>query len=235
MLTTLYKPFQFWSEKGTIWIISDPHFSDPEMVYLRKNYIGDEDQIKRINSKVGKNDTLIILGDIGNIECVKQLKGYKILIIGNHDSGSTNYIRVIKHIKNYDTKQDAINDLKAGIINVIDEITPNCLYAGSYDNKLFDEVYEGPLFISEKLLLSHEPIQLQFAFNIHGHDHSNWSNELSNFNHLNVCAEHINYTPVNLTSLLKKGLCSNVKSIHRITTDTATKRKNSRKELKSEK
>ena len=93
MLSSLYKPFQKWSELGTIWVISDPHLSDPEMVHLRKNYIGDEEQIKRINSKVGKKDTIIFLGDIGNIELIKQIRGYKVLIMGNHDSGATNYLR----------------------------------------------------------------------------------------------------------------------------------------------
>lgn len=226
MITSLYKPFQHWSEKGTIWIISDPHFSDPEMVYLRKNYIGDEEQIKRINSKVGKNDTIIILGDIGDIEWVKKIKGYKVLIMGNHDSGATNYIRnkeFILSTHNLEFAKELKNEDKINVIeNAHNDVYPewNCYK----DNKLFDEVYEGPVFISEKILLSHEPIQLQFAFNIHGHDHSNWSKDLD-FQHLNVCAEHIDYTPINFTNLIKKGLCSNVKSIHRITTDNATKRK----------
>jgi calcineurin-like phosphoesterase family protein len=92
--------------------------------------------------------------------------------------------------------------------------------------ELFDEVYSGPLFIGEKLLLSHEPIALPFAYNIHGHDHSNWDAGLKH--HMNVCAEHIEYTPVNLTRLLKRGLLSKVETIHRATIDGATSRKKAR-------
>lgn len=185
MIETLYAPFRKWTETGTLWVYSDPHFSDPEMVYLRKNYIGDEEQVIRINSKVGKKDTIIILGDIGNEEIARKIRGYKVLVMGNHDKGATKYIDI------------------------------------------FNEVYEGPLFISEKLILSHEPIDLPYAFNIHGHDHSLW---YRNDQHLNVCAEHINYTPINLTKLLKKGLLSKTDSIHRVTIDMATERKNTKRD-----
>lgn len=184
MIDSLYPPFRKWTERGALWIYSDPHFSDPEMVHLRKNYIGDDEQVARINSKVGKYDTIIILGDIGNVEVCRKIRGYKVLIMGNHDKGVSNY------------------------------------------TDIFDEVYEGPLFIAEKLILSHEPVDLPFAFNIHGHDHSYW---FSADNHLNVCAEHIDYYPVNVNRLLKKGLCSGVDSIHRITIDRAVE-KNNRKE-----
>ena len=179
MIQTLYAPFRKWTEKGTLWIYSDPHFSDPDMVEYRENYLGDEEQIARINSKVGKHDTIIFLGDIGNKEMVRKIRGYKVLIMGNHDSGATNY------------------------------------------TDIFDEVYEGPLFIAEKLVLSHEPVVLPFAFNIHGHEHRYVKRD----NDLNVCAEHIDYTPVNVNRLIKKGLLSKVESIHRMTIDRATDRK----------
>lgn len=184
MIESLYAPFQKWTETGTLWIYSDPHFSDPEMVHLRKNYIGDDEQIMRINSKVGRKDTIIFLGDIGDEEKIRKIRGYKVLIMGNHDKGATKY------------------------------------------EELFDEVYSGPLFIAEKLLLSHEPISLPFAFNIHGHDHSNWDAGMKH--HMNVCAEHIDYTPVNLTRELKRGLLSKVETIHRVTIDGATSRKKAR-------
>ena len=184
MIESLYAPFQKWTENGTLWIYSAPHFSDPEMVHLRKNYIGDDEQIARINSKVGRKDTIIFLGDIGDEEKIRKIRGYKVLIMGNHDKGATKY------------------------------------------EELFDEVYSGPLFIGEKLLLSHEPIALPFAYNIHGHDHSNWDAGMKH--HMNVCAEHIEYTPVNLTRLLKRGLLRKVETIPRATIDGATSRKKAR-------
>ena len=232
MLSSLYKPFQKWSELGTIWVISDPHLSDPEMVHLRKNYIGDEEQIKRINSKVGKKDTIIFLGDIGNIELIKQIRGYKVLIMGNHDSGATNYLRhreLVIETVDFELVKAMKN---SGEIDILERAGEDgigrILFRGWKDNRLFDEVYEGPLFISEKILLSHEPVQLPFAFNIHGHDHTGWSNALKGFRHLNVCAEHVDYTPVNLTALIKRGVASKVETIHRMTIDGATERKKKR-------
>ena len=194
----LYDKFAGWASRGSVWLYSDPHFSDEEMIYLRANYIGDDEQVKRINSKIGKNDTLIILGDIGNVEYVKKLRGYKVLIMGNHDAGASNYRR-----KAYDDE--------SGIVK---------------DNHLFDEVYEGPLFISDKILLSHEPIMFPCALNIHGHDHSKWHKE--DAFHYNVCAEHINYTPVCLKHIIESGALKAIPSIHRVTIDTATECKQKR-------
>ena len=176
MILTLYKCFQHWSEKGSVYLYSDPHFGDLDMTFLRSNNISDTEQIERINMVVSKNDTLIILGDVGNdYERLGELHGYKILILGNHDKGKSIY-RPYVH-----------------------------------------EIYEGPLFISEKLILSHEPINFEFAFNIHGHDHSNVTPHSNN--RLNVCCEHINYTPLNLGKLIKNGLLKDVTSIHRIAID----------------
>ena len=203
MIKGLYEVFaEKWLRGGSVWIYSDPHFADDEMKYLRKNYIGDEEQLKRINSKLGKNDTIIFLGDIGDTSFISKIKGYKVLIMGNHEKGASNYKREI-------TSDYIVDEEKGSRIKI--------------DNRLFDEVYEGPLMVSDRLLLSHEPIELpSFMFNIHGHDHSNWC-KLKN--HMNVCAEHIDYTPVNLMNLLKNGLLKDVDDIHRVTIDGANKKK----------
>ena len=87
----LYDIFNHWQEKGSIFIYSDPHFSDKGMKEIRTNYIDDKEQIKRINTVLGKHDTIIFLGDIGNVECIKKIRGYKVLIKGNHDLGDTLY------------------------------------------------------------------------------------------------------------------------------------------------
>ena len=34
----------------------------------------EQEQIKNINSMCGRKDTLIILGDVGNIDCVRRLR-----------------------------------------------------------------------------------------------------------------------------------------------------------------
>ncbi len=179
MIAGLYPFTKRWHSQGTLWIYSDPHFNDEDLSKKIKRPSAEE-QIKMINSKVGKNDTLIILGDIGDINCVRQLRGYKILIAGNHDKGLSNY------------------------------------------EEVFDEIYGGPLIISPKLILSHEPLDVSWAFNIHGHNHLNSVNDI---NHLNVCSDVIKYTPINMNQLMKTGILSKIDSIHRCTIDKATKRK----------
>lgn len=173
--------YELFNEKWchqTVWIYSDPHFGDKDL----PNRLSDEEQIKKINSKVGRKDTLIILGDVGNIDCVKKLRGYKVLICGNHDVGHTVY------------------------------------------EEVFDEVYSGPLVIGEKVILSHEPLEISCMFNIHGHDHAGYKRK----NHFNACAEHIDFEPVNMNRLMKSGVLSKVTSIHRSTIDNATIRKQRR-------
>ena len=92
----------------------------------------------------------------------------------------------------------------------------------------FDEVYTGPLFIADRLVLSHEPIQgLEgFAMNIHGHDHA------SNYrhNHVNLTSNVYHFRVFNLGASIKGGLLSRVENIHRVTIDNATLKKQEREE-----
>lgn len=88
----------------------------------------------------------------------------------------------------------------------------------------FDEIYEGPLMISKKIILSHEPLDINWAFNIHGHDHS--ADNKGDAFHLNLAANVCGYTPVSLGKLIKSGIVSGIKNIHRITIDKASGRIN---------
>lgn len=99
-LPGIYDIFQErWGKGQSCCIYSDPHFSDMDLKCGIKNRPSDEEQIRRINAKCGRKDTLIILGDIGNIECVQHLRAaYKILIMGNHDSGKTNYTDIFDEV-----------------------------------------------------------------------------------------------------------------------------------------
>ena len=182
-LPGLYDCFQHWGEKNAVWVISDTHFGDKDIQKAFPNRPSDEELIKNINQKVGKTGTLLLLGDVGDIECAKQLKGYKVLICGNHDIGATNY------------------------------------------KEIFDEVYTGALIIGEKLLLSHEPIDAKWIFNLHGHNHTGAKTDKY---HLNVCADVINYTPINFNQFLKSGALSKIQTIRRTVIDKATERKKKR-------
>lgn len=180
----LYKCFDHWHKQGTVWIYSDTHFDDEELAAGVRNRPSAEEQVKLINSKVGRKDTLILLGDVGNIEWAKKLRGYKILIAGNHDAGLSNY------------------------------------------EDIFDEVYGGPLMIGEKLILSHEPVSVPWAVNLHGHCHQGLFNP--DIYHYNFCSDVIGYTPINLNQFMKTGPTAHIDSIHRQTIDKATTRKRKR-------
>lgn len=238
MIEGLYEPFQHWGASGTTGIISDTHFNDPDLIHAYVDRPSAEEQVKFINAKCGRADTLIILGDVGDISYVRQLRAkYKILVMGNHDSGASNYKRQIfkqKFDKRLFQKHEVLEEMK--------RLYPDCSYSisDSYDfidnvpcwevsadNRLFDEVYTGPVMISEKLLLSHEPINMiPWAFNIHGHDHNRQVK--NNLNHFNVCADVIGYEPINFNKWMKEGHLAKIQSLHRQTINEATDRRRRR-------
>lgn len=85
MIDSLYDCFKHWAAQGSVYIMSDTHFDDHDCKLMDPNWITPEEQIKILNKKVFKNDTLILLGDIGDPEWAKKIKARKILITGNHD------------------------------------------------------------------------------------------------------------------------------------------------------
>lgn len=191
MIAGLYDIFAHWHKTGTVWLISDTHFDDEELAAGVSNRPSTEEYIKLINSKVGKRDTVIHLGDVGNLEAMKKIKGYKILIMGNHDSGKSNYLEV------------------------------------------FNEVYQGPLIIGEKLILSHEPIDITGMFNLHGHTHA--ATHKNDNTHFNCCSDYIGYIPINFNQWMKQGYLSKIQTLHRKVIDKASLNKHGQKWLKKKK
>ena len=185
MIKSLYPCFQHWSELGGVYLVSDTHFKDLDRNYMGY-FISDEDQWYIINDTCHKFDTLIHLGDVGDLSYIKRLRCHKVLIMGNHDQS----------------------------IEKMEEV--------------FDEVYSGPLWISQKLVLSHEPIRSvsrdtyeNIAFNIHGHDHGGIKRDY----HLNIAQNIYGYVPLNLNQFIKSGQLKKINDIHRVTIDNATERK----------
>lgn len=219
MIKTLYEKFQPWSKNGSIYVFSDSHFSDSDCKLMDPNWITPEEQVNIINKLVHKSDTLILLGDVGDVEWIKKLKaGYKVLITGNHDSGAENYKRKKdEHLRNNRTIEE-IKDKYPDFQRIGGDEHFQLIYC---DNHLFDEVYTGPLMISDKIILSHEPIpNINWALNICGHDHSGNCND---DHHYCVCSNTINYTPVNLKDIINSGILNKIDSLHRITIDNASK------------
>lgn len=234
MIEGLYDIFEHWhKDRQTVWIYSDTHFNDEELAAGVASRPIAGIHLANINSKVGKKDTFIHLGDVGDIEFIKKIKGYKVLIAGNHDAGLSNYKRIV-----HDFKLDAEAYNKEQALEYAKKLYPNCKYVieKGYqfnfpfefwhihaDNGLFDEVYGGPLMIAEKLILSHEPVDCPWAFNIHGHVHS--GGPMSDERHLNVCGEARGcYEPINFNQFMKAGFMAKIQTIHREVIDKATKR-----------
>lgn len=184
MIKSLYKTFQRWSERGSVYILSDLHLGDSDCKLIDKNWIPPEKQIEIINSVAHKDDTFICLGDVGSPEYASQIKaGHKVLILGNHDK-----------------RKD---------------------YEG-----IFDEIYDGALFIADRILLSHEPVNgMSWCLNIHGHDHNNTLRGNDNCKFLNLAANVCGYIPVSLGGIIKDGALSGINDIHRQTIDRQTERK----------
>ena len=229
------------------YFIADTHFGPDAIIrYENRPFKDTKEQeeclIKNWNDVVNQEDTVYVIGDFGMSDSKEEterlcrlLNGNKILVMGNHDSGATNYKRKIEveefAVDKYQ-KHEAIEEMRRR--------HPGCKYSVqscwmftepfecwevTADNCLFDEVYEGPLFIGEKLLLSHEPIDFPFALNLHGHDHSG---QMKNARAENFCSNVIDFTPVNLNQFLKAGPTSKINTIHRSIINEATKRKHRR-------
>ena len=190
MIKSLYPCFQHWSEKGGVYLVSDTHFKDLDRKFMGY-YVSEEDQFYLLKDTCHKFDTLIHLGDVGDLSYIERLKCHKVLIMGNHDQS----------------------------IEKMQEV--------------FDEVYSGPLWISQKLVLSHEPICVtdwnwlneedeSIAFNIHGHDHGG---NTKDYYHLNICQYVYGYVSLNVNQVVKSGRFKNINDIHRVTINKATEKK----------
>lgn len=244
ILPGVYEIFndKFFYHCQDAFIISDTHFGDDEIKKAFPNRPSDDELVKLINQKVGRSSCLICLGDVGDVEYVRKLRAkVKICLLGNHDKGVMNYQRSVIEVR-YDTDKfstaaeaakQAEKDYPGYRIVDIEEghqfHSPFSFWRVELDNGLFDYVFEGPIMLGEKLILSHEPIpgNLTWAKNIHGHTHQGFL--ACDINHINVCLDATNYQPFHLASALKKGLLADVKSLHRTTIDTATKRSKKRK------
>ena len=247
MKVKLYKCFEHWYHGGTIWVISDTHFQKDTEMEKAFGWPSAEERLKMINECVTKNDTLIHLGDVGDrLDLVRQIKcDYKVLITGNHDAGNSVYERRKQHCGILDTNEDIKKAMKslhhAYMIGDVHPTEYNQWDNGKYellvDNHLFDEIYNGPLFINNKIVLSHEEFNTPYAINIHGHVHCapGWITEKTNIVEkigtlvtysFNMASDVIGYKPKRLDKIIENYPLKNIKSIHEVTIDNATERKN---------
>jgi calcineurin-like phosphoesterase family protein len=135
----------------------------------------------------------------------------------------------IAHIKKFVHKNDTL-------IHLGDVGNPEWLAAlkcykvlimGNHDQSkekfapFFDEIYGGPLMIGEKLILSHEPLDIGWAFNIHGHDHN--PRHAWDCYHFNLAANVVYWDVYDLKhDFINGGWLAGIDSIHRITINNAS-------------
>lgn len=94
------------------YFVSDTHFGHSNIIRLCDRPFKDVDEmnntlIKNWNKRVKGNDTVFILGDMffrykNPEEVLKQLKGKKHLIIGNHDDSWMNKVNLNKYFQSID-------------------------------------------------------------------------------------------------------------------------------------
>lgn len=91
----------FFAQFDNVWFTSDTHFSHRNIITLSNRpfkvwgepsiELHDQSLIEEFNELVGKNDLLIHCGDVAlgkiadSLPLVGRLRGYKVLIPGNHD------------------------------------------------------------------------------------------------------------------------------------------------------
>ena len=97
MIKTLYPAFQKWSENGSVYVISDTHFGDQDCKLIDEEWPSPEEYVDGIKG-ISKNDVTIHLGDVGEPEWMNSVKGYKVLILGNHDYGASYYTNYFDEI-----------------------------------------------------------------------------------------------------------------------------------------
>lgn len=162
-----------------IFIISDTHFNHRNIIhYCDRPFTNtsemNETLISNWNSIVKDEDFVFHLGDVG---------------LPNKPGDEWNSL---EHI---------FSRLKGNKILILGNHDRKS--AAYYKSLGFSKVYQGHLKINEELWLSHMPLNnlKPNVINIHGHIHDQVL-ELSS-KYINVSVEVINYTPIELSTLLK--------------------------------
>ena len=172
-----------------IYFIADAHFGHSAIIKLCSRPFENADEMDMFmvdmwNSKVSRNDTVYIIGDLfykhKNSESIlSQLKGKKKLIIGNHDGGWMNTVDLSKYFVSVDS---------------------------------FAEVSDGKrnLVLCHYPLMSWK--REQKSYMVHGHIHNNtdaayWPIIKNNPRILNAGVEIIGFWPVSFDEMLINNEC----------------------------
>lgn len=166
------------SDTKNIWFTADLHLLHPKIVNICNRPISIEkhDQwlINRFNSKVNRNDTVYILGDVSmsnkidTEKLLNKMNGNKHLILGNHDSNIKNsgIFKSISLIKNF-----------------------------NFNSKEYSNLH---------MVLCHYPIaswerKVHGSLHLHGHTHARFNNKGLSWD---VGVDNNDYYPISLENVL---------------------------------
>lgn len=134
---------QEFSVSQKTYFIADTHFNDSNILRFENRPFGNVDEmntslVNQWNNIVTEDDTVYMLGDIGDVKFLKHLNGKKYLIKGNHDTETNEFYRNAGFIEVYDHPiiLDSFWILSHDILYVSD----NTPYAN-----LFGHVHNSPI------------------------------------------------------------------------------------------
>lgn len=89
------------------YLIADTHFDDERIIKYENRPFKDVSEMNELiitqwNEIISDNDSIYLLGDIGNENYIKQLKGMKYLVKGNHDTKPNEDYRKAGFVEVYD-------------------------------------------------------------------------------------------------------------------------------------
>jgi len=207
--------FKHWEKYDNIFIISDTHFGDIVTDTVNGNDYREkntgiktptiDEQVVKINKICHKNDLLVILGDIGYLLPISKLKaGYKVLVMGNHDQGKSNYERINGPF----VDNRLFDEVWPGICPIRPDIV---LSHEPYDSKYCLNIHGHDHNCQlMKDLIKEKEIKPENYFE----EQLNYC-KANKFYYLNVCSEWVNYEPINLKKIIKSGILKEIPNIHR--------------------
>ena len=162
-------------------LFSDPHFHHENMA-KRRGFSSAEEMNELIvtnwNNTISKKDCVFLLGDITmekkQYEILSRLKGVIHVVLGNHDQR--------QHVQE--------------LLKYVNSVS------GIIDYKKIAILTHCPIHPSQ--------LEFRYSYNIHGHVHENSvldiyedpKFKIQDPRYINVCAEMINYTPVEFLKLI---------------------------------
>ena len=205
------------SDNRQVFFYSDPHFRDLEC-YAKRGQLA-------LNLLEHGNTALLIS------EIAEFFQAYRDGVISADDYVKAFDELQIKSINRRCGKASTFVCLgDVGDLECVKKLRPRykVLMLGNHDagatyyRQAFNEVYDGELLISSKLLLSHVPVFRTNKINLHGHDHCS-------VDQFNMAAESICYVPKSLNEIVATGKLKTVRSSNRKAIDRAIARKKNKK------